>query len=191
MAISVISVSSDSSEESVGPLVGRVILFGTIPTTILDTTPAIIPPTTQTDTTVIPTKIPIIAPTIPPSSDYTLASPDYSHTSDTIHLRIHHQTIYRHYQLSHHFYHQSMTPQTDLVGYGVVVAILKEFTNAFPDRTFRSPIVNLLIKSRRNGKNSGKGYYLYEKGSKPKPDPQVFPIIEETKRQVNIMPGGK
>ncbi|GKE80423.1 hypothetical protein Tco_1550423, partial [Tanacetum coccineum] len=38
---------------------------------------------TQTDTTVIPTEIPIIAPTIPPSPDYTPASPDYSPGSDT------------------------------------------------------------------------------------------------------------
>ncbi|GKB00075.1 hypothetical protein Tco_0828068, partial [Tanacetum coccineum] len=35
MAISVISVSSDSSEESVGTSIGRVILFGTIPNTTL------------------------------------------------------------------------------------------------------------------------------------------------------------
>ncbi|GJS28037.1 hypothetical protein Tco_0488657 [Tanacetum coccineum] len=83
MAISVISVSSDSSEDSVGTPAGRVILFGTIPTTIPDTTPVITPPTTQTDTTVIPTEIPIIAPTIPPSPDYTPASPDYSPASDT------------------------------------------------------------------------------------------------------------
>ncbi|GJS22683.1 putative reverse transcriptase domain-containing protein [Tanacetum coccineum] len=48
MAISVISVSS---EDSVGTPAGRVILFGTIPTTIPDTTPVITPPTTQTDTT--------------------------------------------------------------------------------------------------------------------------------------------
>nr|GFB84005.1 hypothetical protein [Tanacetum cinerariifolium] len=48
MAISVISVSLDSSEDSVGTPVGRVILFGTIPTTISDTTPVITPPTTQT-----------------------------------------------------------------------------------------------------------------------------------------------
>ncbi|KAI3711607.1 hypothetical protein L1987_70146 [Smallanthus sonchifolius] len=79
----------------------------------------------------------------------------------------------------------------DLAGYGVAVAVGKEFANAFPDRTFRSPIVDLLIKSGRNGKNNGKGYYLYEKGSKPKPDPQVYPIIEEAKRLANIMPGGK
>ncbi|GJV95183.1 hypothetical protein Tco_1546760 [Tanacetum coccineum] len=79
MAISVISVSSDSSEESVGTSTGRVILFGTIPTTIPDTTPSVIPPTTHIDTTPIPT----VSPTIPPSPDYTPASPDYSPASDT------------------------------------------------------------------------------------------------------------
>ncbi|GKA97860.1 putative reverse transcriptase domain-containing protein [Tanacetum coccineum] len=52
---------------------GRVILFGTIPTTIPDTTPVITPPVTQTD------------------------------TPSLIHLRIHHQTIYHHYPLTHHF----------------------------------------------------------------------------------------
>ncbi|GKD33324.1 hypothetical protein Tco_1248833, partial [Tanacetum coccineum] len=83
MAISVISISSDSSEDCVGTPVGRVILFGTIPTTIPDTTPVITPPTTETNTTVIPTEILIIAPTIPPYPDYTPASPDYSPASDT------------------------------------------------------------------------------------------------------------
>nr|GEY38699.1 hypothetical protein [Tanacetum cinerariifolium] len=73
MAISVISISSDSSEDSMGTPAGRVILFGTIPTTISDTTPLIAPPTTDT---------PIIAPNIPPSPDYTPASPDYSPASE-------------------------------------------------------------------------------------------------------------
>ncbi|GJU53987.1 reverse transcriptase domain-containing protein [Tanacetum coccineum] len=79
MAIFVISVSSNSSKESVGTSTGRVILFGTIPTPIPDTTPSVIPPTTHIDTTLIPT----ISPTIPPSPDYTPASPDYSPASDT------------------------------------------------------------------------------------------------------------
>ncbi|GJS67218.1 hypothetical protein Tco_0681782 [Tanacetum coccineum] len=79
MVISVISISSDSSEESVGTSTGRVILFGTIPTTIPDTTPFVIPPSTHIDTT----PIPIVSPTIPPSPDYTPASPDYSPASDT------------------------------------------------------------------------------------------------------------
>ncbi|GKD84746.1 hypothetical protein Tco_1355900, partial [Tanacetum coccineum] len=79
----VISVFSDSSEDSVGTPSGRVILFGTIPTTISDTTPVITPPTTQIDTTVIPTETPIIAPTIPLPSDYTPISLDYSPASDS------------------------------------------------------------------------------------------------------------
>ncbi|GJU62180.1 hypothetical protein Tco_1244015 [Tanacetum coccineum] len=83
MAISVISISSDSSEDSVGTPAGRVILFGTIPTTIPNTTPVITLPATQTDTPVIPTETPIIAPTIPPFPDYTPTSPDYSPASDS------------------------------------------------------------------------------------------------------------
>ncbi|GKE61306.1 hypothetical protein Tco_1511673, partial [Tanacetum coccineum] len=79
MVISIISVSSDLSKDSVGTPVGRVILFGTIPTTILDTTLYVIPPATHIDTT----PIPIVSPTIPPSPDYTPASPDYSPASDT------------------------------------------------------------------------------------------------------------
>ncbi|GKC56827.1 hypothetical protein Tco_1084425, partial [Tanacetum coccineum] len=55
------------------------ILFGTIPTTIPDTTPFVTSPTTHIDTTPIPT----VSPTIPPSPDYTPASPDYSPASDT------------------------------------------------------------------------------------------------------------
>ncbi|GKF11965.1 hypothetical protein Tco_0049891, partial [Tanacetum coccineum] len=67
----VISVSSDSSEESMGTSTGLVILFGTIPTTIPDTTPSVIPPSTHIDTA--------LTPTLP---DYTPTSPDYSHASD-------------------------------------------------------------------------------------------------------------
>nr|GEX55231.1 hypothetical protein [Tanacetum cinerariifolium] len=73
MATSVISISSDSFEDSMGTPVGRVILFGTIPTTIPDTTPMIALPTADT---------PIIAPTIPTSPDYTPASLYYSLASE-------------------------------------------------------------------------------------------------------------
>ncbi|KAL6221771.1 hypothetical protein ACLB2K_005166 [Fragaria x ananassa] len=79
----------------------------------------------------------------------------------------------------------------DLAGYGVALAVSKEFASSFPDRTFKSPLVELLVKNGRNGKNNGKGYYTYEKGSKPKPDLSVLPIIEESRRITNMMPGGK
>ncbi|GJU67418.1 putative reverse transcriptase domain-containing protein [Tanacetum coccineum] len=72
MAISVISVSSDSSKESVGTSTRRVILFGTITNTIPNTTPSVIPPSTHIDTALPPT-----------SPDYTPALPDYSPAFDT------------------------------------------------------------------------------------------------------------
>ncbi|GJX63712.1 hypothetical protein Tco_0296612 [Tanacetum coccineum] len=85
MAISVISVSSDSSEESVGASVERVILFGTILTIIHDTMPTISPPTTHTDTIVTPTEmpsiLPTVLPTVPPSPDHTPALPDITPAS--------------------------------------------------------------------------------------------------------------
>ncbi|GJT31407.1 hypothetical protein Tco_0911682 [Tanacetum coccineum] len=80
MAISIISVSSDSSEDSVGIPAGRIILFDTIPTTIPDTIPSVIPPTTHIDTT----PIPIVSPTIPPlpATSPFLSSTDDSSDSD-------------------------------------------------------------------------------------------------------------
>nr|GEW01934.1 hypothetical protein [Tanacetum cinerariifolium] len=83
MDISVILVSSDSSMESVGTSAGRVILFGTITTTIPDTTPTMTPPTTHVDTTLTSTEIPIVSPIVSPSPDYTPTSPDYLSASDT------------------------------------------------------------------------------------------------------------
>nr|GFC84700.1 hypothetical protein [Tanacetum cinerariifolium] len=73
MATSVILISSNSSEDSTGTPAGRVILFGTIPTTIPDTTPLIVSPTADT---------PIITSTIPPSPDHTPTSPDDSPASE-------------------------------------------------------------------------------------------------------------
>uniref|UniRef100_A0A7N0T4X7 3-hydroxyacyl-CoA dehydrogenase n=1 Tax=Kalanchoe fedtschenkoi TaxID=63787 RepID=A0A7N0T4X7_KALFE len=79
----------------------------------------------------------------------------------------------------------------DLAGYGVAVAVGKEFANAFPDRTFKSPLVDLLIKDGRNGKNNGRGYYTYKKGGKPQPDLSVLPIIQECQKITKLMPDGK
>ncbi|CAI9302420.1 unnamed protein product [Lactuca saligna] len=43
-----------------------------------------------------------------------------------------------------------------LTGYDLVVVMSKEFATAFPVHTFISPVVDLLIKNGRNGKNNGK-----------------------------------
>ncbi|GJW83442.1 reverse transcriptase domain-containing protein [Tanacetum coccineum] len=71
MAISVISISSDSSEESVGTPTARVILFGTIPTTIPSTVHIVNSPT-----------IPLVAPTIQYTSPFICTDSSDSDTSE-------------------------------------------------------------------------------------------------------------
>ncbi|GKD24120.1 putative reverse transcriptase domain-containing protein, partial [Tanacetum coccineum] len=73
MAFSVISISSDSSKESVGTSTARVILFGTIPAMIPSIAPTTDLPVIHDDTPLIPTDTPTI-PTIPhvaPTIQYT------------------------------------------------------------------------------------------------------------------------
>ncbi|EPS61414.1 hypothetical protein M569_13383, partial [Genlisea aurea] len=79
----------------------------------------------------------------------------------------------------------------DLSGYGVTVAVRETMSSSFSDRTFESPLVDLLLKSGRNGKQNGKGCYIYQKGMKPKPDLSVLAIVEECRKLINIMPDGK
>jgi len=79
----------------------------------------------------------------------------------------------------------------DVAGYGVALAVKDIYDSAFKGRLFKSGLVELMVENGRQGKSNGKGYYIYEKGSKPRPDPSVHSIIEESRRRTNIMPGGK
>ncbi|WZZ09823.1 hypothetical protein YC2023_095744 [Brassica napus] len=79
----------------------------------------------------------------------------------------------------------------DLAGHGIGIAVKDIYAKAYGDRMFVSPLTELLLKSGRNGKINGRGYYIYEKGSKPKPDSSVLSVVEESRKLTNIMPGGK
>ncbi|VAI43957.1 unnamed protein product [Triticum turgidum subsp. durum] len=79
----------------------------------------------------------------------------------------------------------------DVAGYGVALAVKDIYAAAFGTRNFHSGLVELMAKNGRQGKINGKGYYLYEKGAKPKPDPSVQHVIDEYRRQTKKMPGGK
>ncbi|PHT40617.1 Glyoxysomal fatty acid beta-oxidation multifunctional protein MFP-a [Capsicum baccatum] len=79
----------------------------------------------------------------------------------------------------------------DVSGYGIFLAGVKEFAAAFPGRAFQSPLVQLMVENGREGKKNGKGYYTYNKGSKPEADHSVIEIVEESMQLTNIAPGGK
>uniref|UniRef100_A0A0D6R3F0 Uncharacterized protein n=1 Tax=Araucaria cunninghamii TaxID=56994 RepID=A0A0D6R3F0_ARACU len=80
---------------------------------------------------------------------------------------------------------------SDLVGYEVGIEVGKQFVSAFPDRTFKSPITQLMLENKRAGQKNGKGFYLYDEKRKARPDPAVKEIIEQSIRMTKIMPGGK
>ncbi|GJV45319.1 retrovirus-related pol polyprotein from transposon TNT 1-94 [Tanacetum coccineum] len=85
MAISVISISSDSLEESVGTSTAQVILFGTIPTAISATVPIVDLPIAHDDTTLIPIETPTIShvvSTLPHTSPFMYTDSSDSDISD-------------------------------------------------------------------------------------------------------------
>eukprot|EP01018_Ginkgo_biloba_P007978 Gb_20831 [translate_table: standard] len=79
----------------------------------------------------------------------------------------------------------------DFMGLEVVLDVEKQASSAFPDRTFKSPLMQLIIKNNRTGKKNGKGYYLYDEKRKARPDPEVKQIIQDSINMTNIMPAGK
>ncbi|GKC88102.1 hypothetical protein Tco_1148751 [Tanacetum coccineum] len=84
MAIYVISISSDSSEESVGTSTARVILFGMISTAIPATVPIVDPLVVHDDTPLIPSETSTIAPvfsTLPHTSLFLYTDLSNSDTS--------------------------------------------------------------------------------------------------------------
>ncbi|GJQ89663.1 putative reverse transcriptase domain-containing protein [Tanacetum coccineum] len=86
IVISTISISLDSSEESVGTPSGRVFWLGRIPTTVPVTTPTIDPPVIHDDTSLISTETPTISPitsTIPPTAPTTHYTSPFIHTNSS------------------------------------------------------------------------------------------------------------
>ncbi|XP_019238241.1 PREDICTED: peroxisomal fatty acid beta-oxidation multifunctional protein-like [Nicotiana attenuata] len=79
----------------------------------------------------------------------------------------------------------------DLSGYNVFLAVVKGFAVAFPDRSFQSPLLQLMMENGHTGKKDGRGYYLYQKGKSPEPNPSVLKVVEECRRLVSIIPGGE
>ncbi|KAK8963288.1 Peroxisomal fatty acid beta-oxidation multifunctional protein [Platanthera guangdongensis] len=75
----------------------------------------------------------------------------------------------------------------DVAGFGVALAVKPIFSSAFKGRTFESDLQELMVQSGLNGKSNGKGYYLYHSGSKPKPNPFIETLIEESRRRTRII----
>uniref|UniRef100_A0A0A0KI31 Uncharacterized protein n=1 Tax=Cucumis sativus TaxID=3659 RepID=A0A0A0KI31_CUCSA len=74
----------------------------------------------------------------------------------------------------------------DLVGFGVAIATGGQFVQNFPDRTFKSMIIPLMQEDKRAGETTQKGFYLYDKKRKSKPDPELKKYIEKARSMSGI-----
>nr|GEW91032.1 reverse transcriptase domain-containing protein [Tanacetum cinerariifolium] len=92
MTISIVSISLESLEESVGTSTAQVILFGMIPTAILTTIPIVDLAVVHDNTPLIPTEtltIPSVVPTLPHTSLFMYTDSSDSDTSESHHHKTH------------------------------------------------------------------------------------------------------
>ncbi|KAE8736040.1 Glyoxysomal fatty acid beta-oxidation multifunctional protein MFP-a [Hibiscus syriacus] len=69
----------------------------------------------------------------------------------------------------------------DLVGFGVGIATGMQFIENFPDRTYKSMLVPIMLEDKRSGEATGKGFYLYDNKRKARPDPELNKYIEQSR----------
>ncbi|KAL5983702.1 hypothetical protein ACLOJK_017793 [Asimina triloba] len=67
---------------------------------------------------------------------------------------------------------------TDLVGFGVAVATHTQFLQSFPDRCYKSELIPVMLKDKRAGEATHKGFYVYDNKRKASPDPEIQKYIE-------------
>ncbi|KAL1320899.1 hypothetical protein HN51_065618 [Arachis hypogaea] len=69
----------------------------------------------------------------------------------------------------------------DLVGFGVGVATAMQFIENFPERTYKSMLLPLMIEDKRAGETTRKGFYLYDDRRKARPDPELKNYVEKSR----------
>ncbi|KAK1387554.1 Glyoxysomal fatty acid beta-oxidation multifunctional protein MFP-a [Heracleum sosnowskyi] len=74
----------------------------------------------------------------------------------------------------------------DLVGFGAGVAIGKQFIDNFPERTYMSILLPLMMEDKRAGESAHKGFYVYNDRRKASPDPEVKKYIEKARSLAGI-----
>ncbi|GAV64146.1 ECH domain-containing protein/3HCDH domain-containing protein/3HCDH_N domain-containing protein [Cephalotus follicularis] len=69
----------------------------------------------------------------------------------------------------------------DLVGFGVAVATGMQFIENFPERSYKSMLIPLMLEDKRAGESTRKGFYSYDDKRKASPDPELKNYIEKSR----------
>jgi len=76
---------------------------------------------------------------------------------------------------------------SDLVGADIGLHVGKNFLESFPERCYPVRIIVLLNERKRLGEKSGAGFYKYDAKRKASPDPELAPIVEESRKGAGLL----
>ncbi|RWR94189.1 Crotonase superfamily [Cinnamomum micranthum f. kanehirae] len=76
----------------------------------------------------------------------------------------------------------------DLIGFGVFAAVGVQFLKSFPERCYKSALMQVLLEDKRAGEATRKGFYLYDIRRKASPDPEMTKYIEKSRSIASVTP---
>ncbi|XP_020689146.1 glyoxysomal fatty acid beta-oxidation multifunctional protein MFP-a isoform X1 [Dendrobium catenatum] len=74
----------------------------------------------------------------------------------------------------------------DLVGFGVGVATGMQYLQSFPDRSYKSVLLSLMLEDKRSGEAARKGFYKYDNRRKATVDPEINTYIEKSRKMAGV-----
>ncbi|XP_059433946.1 glyoxysomal fatty acid beta-oxidation multifunctional protein MFP-a-like [Corylus avellana] len=69
----------------------------------------------------------------------------------------------------------------DMVGFDVAIATGTQFVRNFPERSYKSVLVQLMQEEKRAGETTLKGFYVYDEKIEASPDPEVEKYIDKSR----------
>ncbi|KAJ1262443.1 hypothetical protein BS78_09G117000 [Paspalum vaginatum] len=75
----------------------------------------------------------------------------------------------------------------DLVGFGVAIAARKQYYQNYPERCYKSMLLQILLEDNRTGESSCKGFYVYDDKQKASQDPDLRKYIEKSRNIAGAM----
>jgi enoyl-CoA hydratase/3-hydroxyacyl-CoA dehydrogenase len=74
----------------------------------------------------------------------------------------------------------------DLVGVDITSFIDATYTKAWPDRVYTSQLTSLLVRAKRLGQKTGKGWYAHAKGKAIEDPSGLQPILDQSRRHAGL-----
>lgn len=71
-----------------------------------------------------------------------------------------------------------------MVGADIGMHVGGNFIQSFPERVYTPQIIMLLNEKQRLGEKTGSGFYKFDAKRKASPDPELQPLLEQSRKVV-------